>query len=290
MGVKKVTFSTSLSATTRMIKQANTSPEGLSIVPFSDGYDNGVVWGSDDIRDFLTSLISNGSQAMRGLITAKSNESRPITHVIYTPFMPFVSQVAYERGISSTLLWTQTAAVLDIYYCNFSGYSEKIEKITSSEIVELPGLPLLKVCDLPSFLLDSCPDVNRIALEEMKVHFEPLEKEQNGKILVNTFDSLEYEALRALKKFKILAIGPLVPSAFLSGTHDSLDASFRGDMMMPMWKDYVKWLNSKDERSLVYVAFGSYSELPIEQNRRDCKRVDTKWKAILVGDKKTIKW
>ncbi|XP_027120368.2 UDP-glycosyltransferase 75C1-like [Coffea arabica] len=263
MGVKKVTFSTSISATRSMVKLAGSLPEDLSIVPFSDGYDSGFAWGYDDIGDFISSLISNGSHAIKELIMAKANECHPITHVVYTPFMSWVLKICYEYGISATFFWIQPAAVLDIYFYYFNGYREKIENFMRGDIIELTWLPLLSDCDLPSFLLDPSPEVNRIAVRELKDHLQLLEKEENATILVNSFDGLEYEALRAMKKFKMMAIGPLVPSEFLDGKYP-LGVSFGGDML-PTLKDYVKWMNSKHEGSLVYVAFGSYSELSMKQ-------------------------
>ncbi|KAL3506515.1 hypothetical protein ACH5RR_031897 [Cinchona calisaya] len=129
MEVKKVTFSTSLSATRRMIKQA-TSLTNFEFHPRFSGL-------------------------------------KLLLFLIYT------------------------------HYCNFGGYSEKIEKIMSGETVELPGLPLLKVGDLPSFLLDSSPEVNKIALEEMKVHFELLEKEENA---FGSYSELPIEQIEEIAK------------------------------------------------------------------------------------------
>ncbi|WMV09954.1 hypothetical protein MTR67_003339 [Solanum verrucosum] len=74
-----------------------------------------------------------------------------------------------------------------------------------------------------------------------------LSREENPRDLVNTFD-----ALRILKNVTMVGIGP---SIFLD------DNTFRADMIEISLKNYMDWLNSKDKGSVIYIAFGSYSEI-----------------------------
>ena len=90
-----------------------------------------------------------------------------------------------------------------------------------------------------------------------------LDLETNPTVLVNTFEALEEEALRAIDKINMIPIGPLIPSAFLDG-NDPTDTSFGGDIFQ-VSNDYVEWLDSKEEDSVVYVSFGSYFELSKRQ-------------------------
>ncbi|KAK7848248.1 crocetin glucosyltransferase [Quercus suber] len=73
-------------------------------------------------------------------------------------------------------------------------------------------------------------------IPKFQAQLEALEKESNPRVLVNTFDALEPEALKALEKLKLDLVGPLVPCAILDG-RDSSNGS----------KNYIKWLNSKFE-------------------------------------------
>ncbi|KAJ0031787.1 hypothetical protein Pint_13110 [Pistacia integerrima] len=120
--------------------------------------------------------------------------------------------------------------------------------------VRVLQLPSLSSCDLPSFLLplDKYPH----ALKSFQEQMEALHEESNLKILVNTFDALESEALIAIDKFNMIAVRPLIPSAFLDGK-DPSDTSF-GD-------DYIEWLNSKPKSSIVYVSFGGLIVLEKQQ-------------------------
>ncbi|XP_027118345.1 crocetin glucosyltransferase, chloroplastic-like [Coffea arabica] len=207
LGVK-TTFSTSLGAIKRMNNTSDSLPEKLSIVPFSDGYDHG--WtGNDDFIEYMTSQKSHGSQTLKELIAAQSNKGQAITHVVYTTLLSWVGQLSHQLQIPSTLLWIQAAALFDIYYCFSNGCGETIRDSASSKTIHLPGLPTLASRDLPSFLLASNPGIYSFALPTIYKHFEILEKEETPKVLVNKFDALEPETLKAVEKLKLMAVGPL---------------------------------------------------------------------------------
>ncbi|KAL0423842.1 UNVERIFIED_CONTAM: UDP-glycosyltransferase 75C1 [Sesamum radiatum] len=86
-----------------------------------------------------------------------------------------------------------------------------------------------------------------------------LDRENSPIVLVNTFQALEPGPLSVIDKYKLMAIGPLIPSAFLDGK-DPSDTAFGGDLIQKS-VDYVQWLDSKEKLSVIYVSFGSYSEL-----------------------------
>ncbi|KAL2506395.1 UDP-glycosyltransferase 75B1 [Abeliophyllum distichum] len=93
-------------------------------------------------------------------------------------------------------------------------------------------------------------------------HFELLDRAgTKQKVLVNTFDELEFQPLRAINKYDLLGIGPLIPSALLD-YEDPSDTSFGGDLIQKSTTDnYINWLNSKEKLSVTYVAFGSFSQV-----------------------------
>ncbi|KAK6803682.1 hypothetical protein RDI58_001466 [Solanum bulbocastanum] len=95
----------------------------------------------------------------------------------------------------------------------------------------------------------------RVPIKSIKRQIEMLSSEENPRVLVNTFDALEFSALRILKHVTMVGIGPSIPSIFLD------DNTFRADMIEISLKNYIDWLNSKDKESVIYIAFGSYSEI-----------------------------
>ncbi|KAM3755451.1 hypothetical protein ACB098_02G040200 [Castanea mollissima] len=242
-----VTFFTTVGAHRQgMIKSC--PPNGLSFATFSDGYDDGVV---DDVEKQWDQLKYNGSKALTELIVSTANKQC----IVYTMLLPWVVDVACELHLPSALLWIQPAMVFDIYYYYYNGFADVIGNDSNDRpscSIQLPGLPLLATRDLPSFLLASNPYA--LLRPKFQAQLEALEKESNPRVLVNTFDALEPEALKALEKLNLVSVGPLVPYAILDG-RDLSNGS----------KNYIKWLNSKSESSVIYVSFGSLLVLKKQQ-------------------------
>ncbi|THG22840.1 UDP-glycosyltransferase 75C1-like [Camellia sinensis] len=271
MGLQ-VTFATSVFAQRRISKTTGTTAKGLKFAAFSDGYDDGFQPGND-VQHKFSEIRINSSLAIREIIAASAAEGRPVTCLVYTLLLPWAAKVARDCHIPSALLWIQPATVLDIYYYYFNGYKEVITKncngkdSSSSCSIELPGLPLLTSHDLPSFLFSSSSDIYSLSLPTFKEHIETLDAETSPKVLVNTFDALEPEGLKAIGKYNLIGIGPLIPSVFLDGK-DPSDTSFKGDLFHASG-NYIEWLSSKPKSSVVYVSFGSLLVLPMPKRQME---------------------
>ncbi|KAK8585521.1 hypothetical protein V6N13_050499 [Hibiscus sabdariffa] len=256
-----VTFITSISACRRMTKVP--TAQGLSFLPFSDGYDDGMKPGDDKDR-FIAEFRRRGKEAISDFIISSENQGKPITCIVYSLLLQWATEVAREHHIPSALLWIQPAMVFDIYYFYFNGYESAIkaqaDDSKSKCWIKLPGLPPLAGRDVPSFF--NAMDVYHSALSMFQEQMEVLAEEPNAKILVNTFDALEPEALKAIEKFKMVGVGPLIQSSFLK---DPLDNSLRADIFQCNSNDYLQWLDSKPKSSVVYVSFGSIAVLTRQQ-------------------------
>ncbi|KAH6778188.1 hypothetical protein C2S52_006286 [Perilla frutescens var. hirtella] len=249
----KITFLTSLYATSRMSQPSSFHGGAIDLLSFSDGSD--AVWSVDETPKFMQALNDHGSKAVEDAVAARRAEGRPFTRVIYTLLVPWAGQVAHRVGVPSTLLWIQPAIVFGVY---FHCYNKSFD--AADEVIELPGLPVLRRSDLPSFFHDTNPSVYDFAIPTFTENFEMLDREDHPAVLLNTFDALELEPLRVLtNKYKLMPIGPLIPSAFLDG-NDPTDKSFGADLIQKS-EDYVQFLDSAEKETVIYVAFGSYSEL-----------------------------
>ncbi|XP_048333025.1 phloretin 4'-O-glucosyltransferase [Ziziphus jujuba] len=266
----EITLVTTIFAHRRIIKAKTSPPAGLSFAPFSDGYDEGLKPG-DDVKTFVSENRRHGKQALSKLIDSGAKEGRPFTGIVYSLCQYWVAELAHELQIPTSLLWVEPATVFDMYYYYFHGYEDIIKDSINNPScsVELPGLPLqLTGADIPSFMDASKPS-NDIAMQVLKEQFEVLEKERNPKVLVNTFDDLEPEALKAITEINLIGIGPLIPITFYDGKeyheYPSETSSFRGDLEGSRDWNCMEWMNSKPKASIVYVSFGTVCVLPKQQ-------------------------
>ncbi|CAI0628110.1 unnamed protein product [Linum tenue] len=252
----RVTLATTVSGHRRIASYS--LPEGLAVSTFSDGYDDGVGSSSqaDDQTQQWANFVSRGSQFVRELIASNAEGGAPFARLVYTPLLTWAMEAAREESLPATLLWIQPATVLDIYYYYFvAGYEEKILDGCKdpSFVVELPGLHVSFASkDLPSFLVPSNP--YPAVLKVMKDQIEVLSSsEDRPKVLVNIFDALEPDALRALEgKLDMVGIGPLV----------DLTTSNIDDVGSVK---YMTWLDSRATSSVVYVSFGTMAAVSRRQ-------------------------
>ncbi|OMO55937.1 UDP-glucuronosyl/UDP-glucosyltransferase [Corchorus capsularis] len=248
-----VTFMTAASAFNRMNKTFTTT-QGLSYATFSD-YDQGFNRRTADLNLYMAELRRCGSQALRELIVESINTGTRFNCVVYSLMLPWVATVAREFHIPATFLWNQQATLFNIYYQSSKRYEEVIENGVKDPmfVMELPGLPPLSRYDLPSFYIP--PNPLAFVLPTLKEHFEILDEETNPKVLVNTIDELEAEAMKAVDKYKLVGIGPLMPS-------NPNETSIGGDIFkVSKEKKEMEWLNSKPKSSVIYVSFGSLAVL-----------------------------
>ncbi|MBA0634572.1 hypothetical protein Godav_029282 [Gossypium davidsonii] len=242
-----------LMSASSMIHQFNkASPvHGLSYAYYSDGYDHAFQL-SGDTNHYLSETKRHGTQSLREFL---ADQGARFTSIVYCTLLPWVATVAREFHIPATLLWFQPASLLNICYHYFKGYDEIITKNIDDPMftVQMPGLPPLSRHDLPSFFMPSNPQA--MPLLTMKEHVEVLDQETNPRVLVNTFDLLETEAIKAADKwYSMVGIGPLMPNL--------AETSMGGDLFK-VTKEHreMEWLNTKPETSVIYVAFGSLSTL-----------------------------
>ncbi|XP_057749057.1 phloretin 4'-O-glucosyltransferase-like [Arachis stenosperma] len=267
-----VTLAITIYLHSRMVNKP--SIPGLSIVTFSDGHDTGfnaIAGGDEDYKLYASELKRRGSDFVADLISSSAKQGHPFTCVTYTLLVQWAQEVARGFHLPSALLWIEPATVFAILYHYFHGYDNYInekskeEKASSSYSIALPGLPLLfSAREVPSFLLVGRPSFLSFLLESFEEQFQELDKETNPTVLVNTFEALEAEALKAIDRVNMIPIGPLIPSAFLDGKNPN-DTSFGGDLIQDSNDGYIQWLNSKAEMSVVYVSFGSYFPLSKRQ-------------------------
>lgn len=77
-------------------------------------------------------------------------------------------------------------------------------------------------------------------------------------VVINSFEELERDTWQALQQelpYPVLLVGPVLPSAFMDG-NDLTDKS-TGASLLQEKSDCIKWLDSKQKQSVLYISFGS---------------------------------
>lgn len=188
------------------------------------------------------------------MVKKNEDEGRPVSCFINNPFIPWVSDVAYDLKIPSAVLWIQSCASFSVYY-HYHHSIVPFPNETNPKIdVQLPFMPLLKYDEIPSFLHPTTPYLvfKRAILGQYKNLNKPF------CVLMETFYELEHELIDHVSKIcPIKPVGPLfkyplIPSSTITG--DLIKAD-----------DCDEWLDSKDTSSVVYISFGSIVHLKQEQ-------------------------
>ncbi|KAF7095151.1 hypothetical protein CFC21_097376 [Triticum aestivum] len=261
-----VTVSTAVSGHRRMFPSLASPGEeavdaaGVLHAPFSDGYDEGVDPRVHDMRSFAARARAVGRESLAGVVARLAERGRPVTCVLYTFFVGWVPEVARAGGVPSALFWIQPAAVFAVYYHYFHGHDAVLASCANDPdrdaVVQLPGLPPLRPRALPSVVALTSPEQRGYeVVGTLRDLFLALDDDEHRtKVLVNTFDALEPDALRAVPGLELVAVGPVVPDGASPST---TDLSLRDNDDDDDVNGYMEWLDTKAARSVVYVSFGT---------------------------------
>ncbi|KAH0988941.1 hypothetical protein GBA52_000424 [Prunus armeniaca] len=265
IGGTHVTYATTIRGLTQI--KSFPSLEGLSYASFSDGFDDGIK-PTNDPNLVMSEFKLVGSKTLKALIekiSTSQDHSGPVTFLIYSVLLPWAAEVASDCGIPSAFLCIQSTTSFALCHHYFNHF-HNCPPFPNSMTIE--GLPPFAPTELPSFLLPTSPHVS--VIPTFQEHIQVLEqgKPNSSLVLLNTFDALEEAAIKALRSssMNVIPIGPLVITGFWEESENqSSDAGFRCDLFDKSEDDYLQWLDSKPDCSVVYVSFGSMVVLKRDQ-------------------------
>ncbi|KAJ8632558.1 hypothetical protein MRB53_025894 [Persea americana] len=219
----------------------------------------------EDPVGFTKSIEENSVSSFRDLLTKlhhPSDGSR-VTCIIADAIMTYTLKIAEELGIPEVLFCSNSACGQMAYF----HYQELIRRglvplkdesyisngYLDTTIDWIPGMRNMRLRDLPSFIRTTDPNEFFLNLHRDRAQIAL----KASLIIFNTFDDLELEVLHAMRSMfppRIYTIGPLSLQCRLM-TDSRLNSIKSG-----MWKeeaDCLKWLDSHEAASVVYVSFGS---------------------------------
>ncbi|KAK4389988.1 UDP-glycosyltransferase 74G1 [Sesamum angolense] len=250
----KVTVTTTLS-NTKAMKSA------YGPIKFETIYDDcteGGVAGPGGFKGFLDRFEAIGSRKLVEFIRKFQDSEKPVKCLIYDANIPWASNVATELGIARAAFFTQSCAFVTTCYpmhCDLSG------KPPSVPLLSMPGLPELRVPNLPSLGPETgrYPPIIRLILSQFD------NSEKADWVLFNSFAKLEVEVIYWMSRlWPLKTIGPTLPSVYVDNRLiDDNDYGF--NIYTPNTDTCMKWLDSKETQSVIYVSFGSAASLSAEQ-------------------------
>jgi hypothetical protein len=248
----------------------------VKYVAYSDGYDGGFDIAVDSYARYMEQARMAGSRSLAGVLRRLRDDGRPVTCAVYTLLLPWVAGVARDHGVAATaVFWIQPATALTAYYHYFRGHRDAVVAAAASgdpcAEVGLPGLPPLRVRDLPSFLaVTSEDDPFAFVLPEFGELVDALERDDGSSehptyVLANTCDAMEPDALASLRPHvDVFPVGPVL--SFLHEADDGRRAPCPPrDVFDHDKSGYLGWLDTKPAKSVVYISFGSSSVMCKDQ-------------------------
>ncbi|CAL9059836.1 unnamed protein product [Musa banksii] len=135
-----------------------------------------------------------------------------------------MADIACHYGIPSVLYWIQPATIFAIYHHYFHSYGGVIASHVCDPCFEVavPGIPPLRIRELPSLLTITVPDDPYTSIfESLQEIFSFLDRQKSGakpRVLINTFDELEADALADVSEVKLIAVGPVRAPELISSS------------------------------------------------------------------------
>ncbi|WJX95128.1 indole-3-acetate beta-glucosyltransferase [Trifolium repens] len=237
-----------------MLKNAAASSSEIKLEFFSDGLS--IDFDRSDTKTFINTIKDKGVKNFSNLIT-NLTKNQTFSCAIVNSFVPWAIDVIAKHEIPCALLWIQASALYSIYYRYFKNIDSFPKLDDPNEKVELPGLPMLEVRDLPSLMLPSSSLHFKELLADL---FKALDKVKW--VLGCSFYEIEEEIVKSMDSLTpIYPIGPLV-SPFL------LDEKEISNFNLDMWNaedSCIEWLDNKPDSSVIYISFGSLVVLSKKQ-------------------------
>ncbi|KAH9317477.1 hypothetical protein KI387_019246 [Taxus chinensis] len=196
--------------------------------------------------EFNISLLYHMESHVEEFLHDLQTKELPISCIIADSFFVWSHRMANKFGIPFVSFWAQSVMA----------YSTRRELINY-----IPGVPALKLTDLPSFFQES--DVSTLIHTHIYQAFQS--SREADWIVSNTVDELESRTIQELQlqsRIPFLSVGPLLPSALLEG-------GGKDEMGTSMWAetDCTSWLDGKAKASVIYVSFGSFGYVSNRQIR-----------------------
>ncbi|KAL0337495.1 UNVERIFIED_CONTAM: UDP-glycosyltransferase 73C3 [Sesamum calycinum] len=225
-----------------------------SEVGLPDGCENfDMLASGDDVLKFFRAIDMLKEQVEEML---QQLEPSPSCLIADACFPSWATNVALKLDIPRVLFYATTCFALLCQH--IQNYCKELEAITSdTEYFVVPGLP--DRIELTKAQLGGAPKNPSFEWNELWDEMRKAESEAFGAIVANTFEELESEYIKEYKKAIGKGVWCVGPVALCN--KDYADKVERGNKLVSADENeyYLKWLDSKEPGSVIYVCLGSQS-------------------------------
>ncbi|KAJ4787585.1 Glycosyltransferase [Rhynchospora pubera] len=199
----------------------------------------------------IINMIKCYNDGLRTFLIKQSDIS-PISAIVLDIFCIHAVDIVSELGIPAYFLFTCSASTLSVFFQLPTYLPAHPVGDIGTTIMQFSGAPPLLASHLPNELFDP-------TTEQYKLVMYMINRWAEGKgILVNSFESLEPQAVRALKDGFCLP-NSTIPSIYYIGPVIVYEE--QKEERHPC----LSWLDAQPKKSVVYLCFGSMGSFPIEQ-------------------------
>nr|BCB59284.1 UDP-glycosyltransferase [Petunia x hybrida] len=254
-------------------------PSSFRIETIPDGLPPSNADATQDVPSLCKSSRDYCLTPFRDLVKRLNNmpDCPQVTCIVSDGIMSFTLNVSEELGIPNVLFWTTSACGLMgyVHYRSLveKGYTPlKDESYLTNGYLDtiidwIPGMEGISLKDLPTFIRSTGTDESDPIYMVKKFAIQEVERIPKASALIlNTFDSLENHVVQSLSAMfpAVYTLGPL--HLFLKQIQQK--DQYVKSIGSNLWKEdpsCLKWLDSKEKNSVIYVNFGSVTVMSPEQ-------------------------
>jgi hydroquinone glucosyltransferase len=215
------------------------------------------------LETHLSKLVEKSKGSVENALRSLVDSASPVSAFITDFFCSTMFDVTAELRIPTYVFFTCAASLLSVMLSLPKIVSEIPISFKDADFpIEVPGTPPIPGRDMPTPLQDRSDEAF------YWFHHHSLRLWEVTGILLNTFEDLEPEAIKALVEGKIsnptdidrmprlYPVGPLISSSPLEQN---------GKLVEDERADCLKWLDNQPPSSVLFVSFGSGTALPMAQ-------------------------